>query len=140
MGRPYSLDLRERVVAAMCSGMSSYEAGELYEVGATTACRWYKRNQETGSPAALPMGGRKPFALAEHRDWLLGRISEEPDVTIFSLWDELRGKGIEVSYFAVWHIMNRAGLSFKKKSCMQVSRIGRMLHIGADNGKNSKDE
>jgi transposase len=64
MGAPYSLDLRERVVGAVVDGMSCAETAEYYQVSHSSALRWTRRQAETGSPAALPMGGRKPFALA----------------------------------------------------------------------------
>lgn len=73
MGRPYSLDLRERVVSAVRSGMSCREAAEHFDVGASTAIRWVQRDRDTGSPAALPMGGKRPFSLAMERPWVLAR-------------------------------------------------------------------
>jgi transposase len=57
MGAPYSLDLRERVVGAVADGMSCAEAAEQYQVSHSSALRWTRRRAETGSPAALPMGG-----------------------------------------------------------------------------------
>lgn len=68
MGRPYSLDLRERVVAAMMAGMSGREAGEHYDIGESTALRWAKWLRETGSPQAKPMSGKRLFALADQRE------------------------------------------------------------------------
>ena len=65
MGIPYSLDLRERVVGAVESGMSRRGAAKLYEVSYAAVIRWVARSKQTGSPAALPMGGKKPFKLAE---------------------------------------------------------------------------
>ncbi len=57
MGSPYSLDLRERAVAAVERGMSRAEAAWQFQVGHSSVIRWTKRKVETGSPAALPMGG-----------------------------------------------------------------------------------
>jgi hypothetical protein len=65
MAVPYSLDLRERVVAAVVSGMSRARAAAHYQVSHSLAIRWTKRQAETGRPAALPMGGKKPLALAD---------------------------------------------------------------------------
>ena len=124
MGRPYSLDLRERVVSAVRSGMSCREAAEHFDVGASTAIRWVQRDRDTGSPAALPMGGKRPFSLAMERPWVLARLASKPDITLRALLAELRDRGIEVSYFAVWHIVHRAGKSFKK-ACTPPSRIAR---------------
>ena len=39
MSRAYSLDLRERVVAAMRNGLSSYETGAHYQVSQSSAQR-----------------------------------------------------------------------------------------------------
>jgi transposase len=115
MGRPYSLDLRERVVAAVRSGMSRREAAEYFSVGISSAIRWTKRAHDTGSPAARPMGGKRPFSLAMELPWVLSRLEAKPDMTLRALLSELRERGIAVSYYAVWNIVHRAGKSFKKK-------------------------
>jgi transposase len=115
MGRPYSLDLRERVVAAVRAGMSRRAAAAHFSVGVSTAIRWTTRERQTGSPAAFAMGGTRPFALATERLWVLARLEDKPDLTLRALLCELRARGIVVSYYAVWNIVHRAGKSFKKK-------------------------
>ena len=65
------------------------------------------------------MGGMRPFALANERDWLTARIAEQPDVPLRALLAELHARGIDVSYFAIWNIVDRTDLSFKKKSARQ---------------------
>lgn len=119
MGAPYSLDLRERVVAAVDGGMSGAAAARHFRVSHSSAIRWAKRNAETGSPAALPMGGKKPFALADEATWIKARMAEKPDITGRELLAELTQRGVEVSYFGVWHFLDHAGLSFKKKPARQ---------------------
>jgi transposase len=119
MGAPYSLDLRERVVAAVEGGMSRAEAARQFQVSHSTAIRWTKRKTQTGSPAALPMGGRKPFKLAGEAAWIRARVAEKPDITGRELLAELRARGVAVSYFAVWHFLDRAALTFKKKPARQ---------------------
>jgi transposase len=114
MGAPYSLDLRERVVAAVGSGMSRRAAAKHYQVGVATAIRWTARAKRTGSPAALPMGGKKPFRLAAQGDWIRARLAAKPDITGRELLAELRERKVEVSYYGVWHFLDRAGLSYKK--------------------------
>ncbi len=116
MGVPYSLDLRERVVAAVSSGMSRRGAAELFQVSYSAVIRWAARAKQTGSPAALPMGGKKPFKLAEESDWILRRLAEKPDITGRELLAELHDRKIDVSYYAVWNFLDRAGLSYKKNS------------------------
>jgi len=114
MGAPYSLDLRERVVAAVGSEMSRRAAAKHYQVGVATAIRWTARAKRTGSPAALPMGGKKPFRLAAQGEWIRARLAAKPDITGRELLAELRERKVEVSYYGVWHFLDRAGLSYKK--------------------------
>jgi transposase len=119
MGRPYSLDLRERAVAAMASGMSGREAARHYNIGESTALRWARRMRETGSPQARRSGGKRPFVLAGQREWIVARLAEKPDLTLRALLAELTARGVRGSYFAVWNIVDRAGLSFKKNTARQ---------------------
>ena len=115
MAAPYSLDLRERVVAAVASGMSREEAAERYQVSYSSAARWVSRAASTGSPAALPMGGKKPFRLADEAAWIRARLAEKPDITGRELLAELRGRNVVVSYYGVWHFLDHEGLTFKKR-------------------------
>jgi transposase len=51
MGKPYSNDLRERVVAAVEGGMSRNQAAARYGVAISMAIGWVRRFRETGSMA-----------------------------------------------------------------------------------------
>jgi transposase len=82
MGRPYSLDLRERVASAVQDGISCRDAAAHFEVSHSSAIRWARRLREAGSPPAKPMGGKRPFSLAVERDWVLARLTEKPDITL----------------------------------------------------------
>jgi transposase len=123
MGAPYSLDLRERVVGAVADGMSCAEAAEQYQVSHSSALRWTRRRAETGSPAALPMGGKKPFALADEEAWIRDRVAEKPDITGRELLAELQARGVDVSYYGVWHFLDHTGLSFKKRMARPVCKM-----------------
>jgi putative transposase len=116
MGAPYSTDLRSRVVATFRSGVSRFETAERYQVSESSVQRWLRLDRKAGSVAAKAYGRQPPLALANERDRVLERIAEQPDLTLRELLAELHGRGIKVSYFAVWNIVDRAGLSFKKGS------------------------
>ena len=115
MARPYSLDLRERVVGAVVKGgVSCRQAAEQFGVGVATAIEWVRRLRETGSLAPGQMGGHKPKAIAgEHRDWLLSRVKEK-DFTLRGLVAELAERGLAVDYRSVWNFVHAEKLSFKK--------------------------
>jgi len=115
MGKPYSIDLRERVVAAVeTGGMSCHRAAAQFGVGISTAINWVRRLRETGSVAPGKMGGHKPKSISgEHRAWLLERTREK-DFTQRGLVAELAERGLKVDYRTVWSFVHAEKLSFKK--------------------------
>ena len=96
MGRPYSLDLRERVVAAVeKGGLSCNRAAAQFGLGISTVINWVRRLRETGSVAPGQMGGHKPKAISgEHREWLLQRVREK-DFTLRGLVAEFAERGLQ---------------------------------------------
>ena len=116
MPRPYSQDLRDRVVASVSGGRSCRASAKIFSVSVATVVRWSQRFQATGSAAALAMGGRRPHRLASRRDWLLARIWEKPDLTLRALRAELAANGIKVSHGALWAFFAREGITFKKRA------------------------
>jgi putative transposase len=115
MARPYSIDLRERVILAVeRDGLSRNAAARRFGVAISTAVNWLRRHQETGSVAPGKMGGHKPRKLiGAHRVWLLERT--KTDFTLRGLRAELAERGIKVDYRTVWSFAHTEGLSFKKK-------------------------
>ena len=106
MAKPYSQDLRERVVRTVEAGASCHEAAAAFEVGVSSAIRWVARWRQTGLVAAKPMGGRRS-PLDAHKDWLLDLIATEPDLTLEEIRGRLRGRGIKVSASSVWRFYDR---------------------------------
>jgi transposase-like protein len=78
MARAYSLDLRERVVGAVAAGQSCRAVASTFGVSVASVVKWSQRFRSTGSAAAFKVGGRRPFALAGERSWLLARIADSP--------------------------------------------------------------
>lgn len=86
MPRPYSVDLRERVMAAVADGASIVEVAQRFSVSSRTVARWAVRQQATGSlaPSTGPTG--RPRALSPAQDILLrDRVDAVPDATIEEL-------------------------------------------------------
>ncbi|CAN5238874.1 hypothetical protein BH10PSE7_BH10PSE7_36020 [soil metagenome] len=102
MGRPYSTDLRERVVDAVCrGGLSCRGAAAQFGVGISTAILWVQRFRATGSVEPDQIGGYKPKIRGQHRDWLVQRCGTA-DFTLRGLVAELAGRGLKVDYRTVW--------------------------------------
>ena len=76
MARAYSLDLRERVVAAVASGQSCRAAAKTLTVSVASVVKWSQRQRAVGSPAALKMGGRRPYLVAREE---LGSGADRPE-------------------------------------------------------------
>ena len=116
MGKPYSLDLRKRVVAAVeTGGLSCNQAAKQFGVAVSTAILWVRRLRETGGVAPRKIGGYRPKAISgEHRIWVLERTKR--DFTLRGLVAELAERGLKVDYRSVWEFVHAENLSFKKKS------------------------
>ena len=121
MTKPYSLDLRERVVAAVeKEGLSRHQAAARFGLAVSTVVHWVRRFRLTGSVAPSKIGGYKPKVLrGEHADWLTARCREK-DFTLSQLVEELgEFRGLKVDRRSVWEFVHAEGLSFKKKPVRQ---------------------
>jgi transposase len=78
MAKPYSDDLRKRVVAAVEGGLSRRQAASLFDLGISTVVHWVWRFRETGSVAAKPMGGDHRSRLTTQR---FGKLSQSAKAT-----------------------------------------------------------
>ena len=114
MVRPYSTDLRERVVSAVLAGERCRAVAARYEVAVSSVVKWSQRYRRTGSVAPDKMGGYRRRVLEPHRDFIVERINQEPHLTLHRLRDELAARGVAVSHNTVWLFLRREGLRFKK--------------------------
>ncbi len=127
MPKPYSQDLRERVIRAVEAGASRHEAAAVFEVSPSSAIKWVARWRRTGTVAAKPMGGKRS-PLEAHKEWLLALTAAEPDLTLQEIRGKLRQRGIVVSASSVWRFYDRHDLSFKKKPARGRARPRRRSH------------
>ena len=74
---------------------------------------WAQRWKETGSVAAKPSGG-STSPLEEHAEFLLGLVTERPDITLEEIVTAMRKKRILGSRTAVWRFFDRRNISYKK--------------------------
>jgi transposase len=114
------VDLRERVLEAVIAGASRREAAERFEVSASSAVKWLRRWDETGSVAAKATGG-STSPLEKHADFLLSLIVERPNLTLDEVVMAMRKRRINGSRSAIWRFFERHGISFKRV-CGQRSK------------------
>ena len=116
MGKPYSDDLRERVVAAIEAGHTREEVAELYNMALSTVGGFIKRKRETGSVSPDKFGGYKTFSLEPHTYLVEELVAEQPDSTLAELQSRLAKEKVEVSQSGISRFLHHINLTFKKKS------------------------
>jgi transposase len=113
--RPYSNDLRERIVAAVDRGEHSLrQIAHLFAVSLSCVVRLLQHRRRTGSVQPQPHGGvpaRKLDAAAEAR--LLELVRAQPDATLAELRDRL---GIPCCLMTIARALQRHHLTRKKKT------------------------
>ena len=135
MARPYSDDLRERVVAAVLEGgLSCHRAAAQFDVAVSTAVNWVRRFRETGTVTPGQIGGHRPRTIqGEHEIWLAARLTER-SFTLRGLVAELAERGLTADYWAVWTFVHEHGLTHKKRHWSQRSRAVPTSGAAGNNG------
>jgi len=121
MPKPYSLDLRERVVEAVVAGASRREAAEQFGLSPSVVVLWMQLLEETGSVEPRPIGG-SISPLEDHAEFLLDLVAEQPDLTLDEIVAAMAEAGIAGSRTAVWRFYERHEVTFKKKRYTLASR------------------
>lgn len=122
MGKPYSVDLRERVVAAIFEGMSTGEAAKRFCVSKAAAGAWARLKRRTGSVAPARQGKPKGSVLDAHAGFILGVLDEEPDTTLVEMAERLSSKrGLRMVTTAIWKFLDRRAMTHKKRPPMPAS-------------------
>jgi len=126
MARPYSQDLRERMVRAVLAGQSRHEVARMFDVSASCVIKLMQRVDATGNCHSRKFGGHKHYALAEHADKVQALVAEKPDLTITELWQKITALGIRVGRSAVARFLLHLQLTFKKNpACRRAGTPGR---------------
>ena len=116
----YSMDLRERVLAACDAGYKTKQVAQLFDVSPAWVRRLKQRRRDLGRIAPLPRtSGRKPILNEAYRQILIEQVRQQPDATL----EELRGRlPVKVSIGTLWNTLAKLRLPFKKSPSMRRSR------------------
>jgi transposase len=137
MTKPYSADLRVRVVEAVDEGATRQEAAERFGVSVSSAVRWHQVWRHEGTIEAKPYGGsRSP--LEDHAAEILALIEEQPDLTLDEIVAVMRKRKMPGSRTALFRFLERHAVTSKKKSSALPNRSGRMWLAPAGDGYASR--
>lgn len=124
--RPYSLDLRQRVVAALDAGEGSQpEIAARFRVSVSFITRLLRRRRRAGSLDPAPHGGGHPPALGHAARRRLRRlVREQPDATP----EELAARvGVPCGRMAIFRTLRKLEITRKKKSLHAPERDTRRI-------------
>ena len=138
MPRPYSQDLRERVIGAVAAGSSARSAARVFGVSESVAVKWVARWRRTGSVSAKRMGGYKRSPLDAHAGLLVALIADRPDLTVEEIRRALRARGIHTGYGFGVPVLRTPCDQLQKKPCWPASRIGRTWRRRARDGAGAR--
>src|SRR5262245_30309159 len=135
MGKPYSQDLRERVLGAIDDGGDAYEIAPLFNVSVSYIYKVLGRRRTTGETTARSQRHGPLPKLAPYTDILRARVEAVPDMTIdeLRLWLLAEHK-VRVCNACVWNQLGRLGLTLKKSRSGLPSKTGRMSRTRASSG------
>lgn len=126
MSKALSVDLRERVVAAIAGGLSRREAATRFGVSASSAIRWWSQHRESGTVAPKALGGdRRSARIEAHAPLILGILAQQPDITLVELRAELAGAGFQAGVTTLWRFFERRRITLKKTQRMRRSKTAR---------------
>jgi transposase len=126
MPSPVSMDLRERVVAAVAAGASCHRAAARFGVSVSSASRWAERVRQEGQVAPRPSGGDHTSQRIEaHADLILATYAQEPRIFLRELRDRLTERGVQTSTSGLSRFFQRHRITRKRGRRTQRSRSAR---------------
>lgn len=127
MSKALSIDLRERVLAAIVGGMSCRQAAARFGVSASSAIRWraLARVQGDAKPKALG-GDRRSGRIEAHAALILQLVEDTRDITLVELRTRLAAQGLGVGLATLWRFFDRRRITLKKRPRTRPSRTARM--------------
>src|SRR5580704_14361673 len=115
MTRPYSVDLRDRVVAFVESGHSRHQAAVHFQVSGSFVVKLMRAFRSSGRIEARPIGGRRHAKRDAHRVYPVRRMEEKDDITMSELAADLLAEtGTQAAPASLSRWFLRNGYSVKK--------------------------
>lgn len=127
MTKPLSLDLRQRVIAAINAGASCRAAAERFGIAPSAAVKLRRLWLETGSVEPRAQGGdRRSGRIEALGPAILAMVEKTRDITLTEIAERLeREYGERFAPSTVHRFFGRRGWTFKKSRPMRPSRTAR---------------
>ena len=122
--RAYSLDLRERIVAAVEAGQPKSAVARLLGVGRATVDRYVRQQRATGDLRPKPIPGARPLIGTDQHAALIAQLEAAPDATLAEhcgTWES--AQGVRVSIDTMRRAIARVRWRRKKRRSSRASRI-----------------
>ncbi len=126
MSRALSVDLRERVLAAVAAGATHREAAERFGVSAASVSRWRRLEREQGDVRPKALGGdRRSERIEACKALILALRDETPDITLEEMRQALAERGHVFGFGTIQRFFKRHRITRKKRPPTRLSRTGR---------------
>ena len=124
--KPFSQDLRERIVAAYEANERSFaEIRRRFSVSGTVVGNFVRQKRELGTLAPqVHRRGRKPAVSGKKKAELREHLRKHPDATVLKRSQAL---GLKCSEKTLWQTPRKMGWRFKKNRREQLSKIAPMV-------------
>lgn len=137
----YSQDLRDRVLWALQRKERPSAIARRLEVSRVWVYQVRDRMLKTGLRVSFQIGGHRRSRIAELEPKLRTWIEAQPDLSLNQLCERLAKERIAVKPGALWHQLNKWGLTFKKNPARQRARArGRGRGAQEMDGGSARDE
>ena len=126
MPKPYSADLRERVLLADAAGLPPAVVAERFGVGLSTVYLWRQQARAEGRRCAKPHSGGRARGIDTAGEAILRALVAERNDRTLDEYRELlavRSGGLQVSRQSLCRALRRLGLWRKKRRCAPASGI-----------------
>jgi transposase len=123
MGKPYSLDLRGRVMATVDAGTGAYSVASMFQVSVSYIYKALRRREMSGETSARPWAGGPKPKLAAQDEVLRAHVMSEPDATLAELQAWLTAEhAMKASIGCLWKRLRHLGFTLKKVSARGRTR------------------
>jgi transposase len=113
--KPFSLDLRQRVVDALAQGQTQKQVAQRFDISLSSVTRWAKQWRETNCLTTKPIPGRPRAIDQTLKLRILELVTTQTNHTLATLGQALQQQGYKISKSVLHRELIQSGFSHKKR-------------------------